>query len=666
MEMEIFKKFLVLLISIGFSSILLENPALSQEKSLNSIIEIEKSLEKEDLKDLERYQLLLQAIQIYKNEKAYEKLAKSSIQLFQTPATDPDADIQKKEILKEAVRYESEIQDSLIKGNLHLKLAAAYFNEQKFDSAIVAYTKAIDRFSSKDSLYIADGYFFRGQAEDYYGNMLQAMKDYQTARIIYQNLEDFEYVDFVNGGLAILFSKYGIYQEAEEIRNELIQKSINSENFSDAGIQFFNQSEDYRKQKKSEKRIKALLKADSLENISNSNPYFKTVLKFNISIYYGEMGDLTKAKEYFNEGEKAMSQVPELDQNSGSYLMAQTRLLLSEGKISSAIQSGEKLLRISKEASNMDHLSIAYQLLEEAYRKSGQPAKALDYLTAFKSYQDSIFEVNQANSFAYYQTLYETERKENELLSKSLEVENLKESSRRRNLIFGGTLLLLLGGSGFGFLAFQLKTSKKEKALQENFSRELLKTQEEERKRISKDLHDGLGQSLLLIKNKVALNQSENAGDMLDTAINELRSIARSLHPMQLEKLGLSKALEQMLEQIDRETQLFVTSEIEEVKGFLPKEKELQLYRIAQEGINNILKHSQAEGMKLELLKHNSRVELIIEDNGKGFDFSEKFNDFHSLGLKTLKERTAAISGTMKVNSEKGKGTKLSFLVYAN
>ena len=70
--------------------------------------------------------------------------------------------------------------------------------------------------------------------------------------------------------------------------------------------------------------------------------------------------------------------------------------------------------------------------------------------------------------------------------------------------------------------------------------------------------------------------------------------------------------------------------------------------------------------MKLELLKHNSHVELIIEDNGKGFDFSEKFNDFHSLGLKTLKERTAAISGTMKVNSEKGKGTKLSFLVYAN
>ncbi|HCB46259.1 MAG TPA: hypothetical protein DEP37_07520, partial [Algoriphagus sp.] len=107
MEMEIFKKFLVFLISIGFSSILLENPALSQEKSLNSIIEIEKSLEKEDLKDPERYQLLLQAIQIYNNEKAYEKLAKSSIQLFQTPATDPDADIQKKEILKEAVRYES-------------------------------------------------------------------------------------------------------------------------------------------------------------------------------------------------------------------------------------------------------------------------------------------------------------------------------------------------------------------------------------------------------------------------------------------------------------------------------------------------------------------------------------------------------------------------------
>ena len=133
---------------------------------------------------------------------------------------------------------------------------------------------------------------------------------------------------------------------------------------------------------------------------------------------------------------------------------------------------------------------------------------------------------------------------------------------------------------------------------------------------------------------------------------------------MQLEKLGLSKAAEHLLDQIDRETDIFVSSEIEEIRGMLKKDEELQLYRILQESINNVLKHSEASALRVLLKKISKGVELKIEDNGKGFDFSEKFNDFQSLGLKTLKERTASIQGSMKVSSEKGSGTSLSFIVY--
>jgi signal transduction histidine kinase len=133
---------------------------------------------------------------------------------------------------------------------------------------------------------------------------------------------------------------------------------------------------------------------------------------------------------------------------------------------------------------------------------------------------------------------------------------------------------------------------------------------------------------------------------------------------MQLEKLGLSKAAEHLLDQIDRETDIFVSTEIEELKGILRKEEELQLYRILQESINNVLKHSQASALRVMFNKVEKRVELRIEDNGKGFDFSEKLNDFQSLGLKTLKERIASINGSMKVTSEKGSGTSLSFIVY--
>ena len=103
---------------------------------------------------------------------------------------------------------------------------------------------------------------------------------------------------------------------------------------------------------------------------------------------------------------------------------------------------------------------------------------------------------------------------------------------------------------------------------------------------------------------------------------------------------------------------------MDEVSGKLDKEKELHLYRILQECLNNILKHAQASAIKVSLEVDEAFVQLRIEDNGKGFDFSEKFQDFQSLGLKTLKERTAAIQGVMKVSSEKGKGSQFTFKIF--
>jgi signal transduction histidine kinase len=166
-----------------------------------------------------------------------------------------------------------------------------------------------------------------------------------------------------------------------------------------------------------------------------------------------------------------------------------------------------------------------------------------------------------------------------------------------------------------------------------------------------------------MIKNKVRLNHDLPMGELLDTAINELRAMARSLHQIQLQKLGLAKVIKLLLNQIDRETELFVSSQIDELENSSDKITELQIYRIFQESINNILKHAEASAIQVSLRHSKTEIELIVSDNGKGFDFSEKYNDFQSLGLKTPKERTAAIQGTMKVTSEKGNGTVLSFSV---
>ena len=594
----------------------------------------------------------------------FDHLADLAIRLTNSPSPSVQMPELRKKILQRAITHEEKVSKSQARGNLHLKLAGAFYDLEQFDSAIVEYGEAIQKFSIKDSIYIADSYFFRGQARDYKGDLLGGMQDFQSARDIYLALDDREYVQYVDGGMAILFSKFAIYNEAEKIRNSLVSTYREAgDSFSEA-IQIYNQSEDFGKQGRYEDQLIYLLKADSLTPFTSRDYYAESMIKLSLSNYFGEQGNLSKQQEYFAKAQEMIQNVPEIATTNPVYLNAKAQLEYTKGNFLTANQLAQESLSAAKESKNMDHLIKAYLLLGKTHNELGQSAKALEIRENLTHYTDSIFAANQATTFAYYQTLYETERKEKEILTKTQEIESIKQNNNAKLVSIAIIVFVLIVVGVLIFLWKNLQHEKKNKEMQSRFSHELLKNQEAERVRISKDLHDGLGQSLLLIKNKVVLSKDNSTGELLDTAISELRSIARSLHPMQLEKLGFSKAAEHLLDQIDQETNIFVSSEIEEIKGVLKKEEELQLYRILQESINNVLKHSEASALRVMFARIEKGVELKIQDNGLGFDFSEKLNDFQSLGLKTLKERIAAINGSMKVNSEKGVGTSLSFIVY--
>lgn len=203
---------------------------------------------------------------------------------------------------------------------------------------------------------------------------------------------------------------------------------------------------------------------------------------------------------------------------------------------------------------------------------------------------------------------------------------------------------------------------KNKKILQEKFSQELLVSQEEERKRISKDLHDGLGQQLLLIKNKVVRSNDDEAKNLVETAIEEVRGISRDLHPFQLQELGITKAIEMTLSQIDENTTLFISSEIDNIDNIFDKRQEINIFRIVQESLSNIIKHANAEASKVTLKRNLNSIFLEIKDNGIGFDFSEKYQNIKSMGLKTLLERTKFLNGQMKVTSKKNQGTTIEFI----
>jgi len=224
---------------------------------------------------------------------------------------------------------------------------------------------------------------------------------------------------------------------------------------------------------------------------------------------------------------------------------------------------------------------------------------------------------------------------------------------------------------GIGFLIIILSIFYRQKTkaeynqkVQEKFTREIIEAQEEERKRISKGLHDGIGQNLLLIKNSLRLKKVVEMENMVSTTIEEVRTISRNLHPFQLEKFGLTKALESMIEELDQSfDNIIFTEEIDVIDGLFSKEQEINIYRIVQECINNIIKHANASAARLVIQKQIKNIEMTVLDNGKGFDLEKNKDIINSLGLKSIRERVKYLNGTVLFDSKVNRGTKITLLI---
>ena len=197
---------------------------------------------------------------------------------------------------------------------------------------------------------------------------------------------------------------------------------------------------------------------------------------------------------------------------------------------------------------------------------------------------------------------------------------------------------------------------KKQKNKQRQFSLQLIQSQEEERKRVSKELHDGIGQNLLLLKNSY-----KDQIPLMEATIEDLRNISRNMHPVQLEKLGFKKAVESIISEAKKNSNILFTYEIGDVDQFLTTSDQLNLYRIVQECISNILKHSQTTAAKIAIVKEGNKIITSIYDKGKGFNIKEALMQ-KTLGLNSITERVALMSGKLNITSN-DKGTFIEIIL---
>ncbi|WP_339695598.1 ATP-binding protein [uncultured Marixanthomonas sp.] len=566
-------------------------------------------------------------------------------------------------IIDGVLAHKYKIKDSFLLGGLYLKRGKANL-KLNVKEAIDDYAKAIDNFSTKDSIYIADAYLFSGQAYSNIGKFVAASDYYEKAYRFYEKRKEYEYMLHARQGIITMFSMNGFYDKAEKERKDLIETLKGLENKKYIITEYYNQAIDYQKTGNKELELTYLLKADSLLTITDKTQedYINRIdVNAKLAEYHISNHQLFKAKEYIETLDQWIGKAKQDRLAKISYNGAKAKYYHAMGLDNEALQFAKKQLLHAKAVGHEDDIMYSHLLLSNIYSETGQFKKSLENKNSYLNLRDSLYNKGTAQFLAYYQTLYETEKKEKKLVEKNTNIQLLeKDNENFKKIVFFSSLAVVLL-FGLILLYRNQRYLKSNKEVQEKFSQKLLVSQEIERKRISKDLHDGLGQRLLLIKNKIVANGDNDTKKMVDDAIDEVRSISRDLHPFQLQEMGITKAIEYTLTQIDENTTLFISSEIDNIDNLFTKEQEVNIYRIVQEALNNILKHAKAEASKVTVKKLTGNIIISVKDNGVGFDFTEKYQNIKSLGLKTLLERTRFLNGQMKVKSIKNNGTIIIF-----
>ncbi|MEY3243452.1 MAG: hypothetical protein RIR11_4891 [Bacteroidota bacterium] len=480
-------------------------------------------------------------------------------------------------------------------------------------------------------------------------------------------------------GVGAIYYKLGSFEKASEMMGEAI-KTMEATKFDlNLGAAYANQARILRKNG---------LKYEAMAELQGNDPVIyrdSAQMNFQKGLENASKGlEFAKKKQNPSEMVAMTLTVADLKNNLGDYktalrmvkeiqpmvkkvawpqFLANYHLTLSQsqrnlGLIAEAEQNAEAGYDIVKKNKGAGDMGIYEEELYKVYKANGKTQLALEMLEIIQKRQKQKQEESVQKAIVDAETKYKTAEKEKEILE--LAIANEKISKQRNYTIMGGLLLGI-----FGFWGYRFNKVKKDRNDKMAFAEALIFAQEEERKRIGRDLHDGIGQTLLLIKKQMDNNIGATLENkqMISDTLNEVRSISQDLHPFQLDKFGLTATINDMVLKIEQSTDLFITREIDDIDGMLDQKSEIHLYRTIQEALSNIIKHAGASAAKISMHNKADKILVSILDNGKGFDLELAVLTSKSLGIRTMHERISAIGGKLKIEKGETSGTQVNIIL---
>lgn len=386
-----------------------------------------------------------------------------------------------------------------------------------------------------------------------------------------------------------------------------------------------------------------------------------------------QVGTRTKLQAYDN-ARKAIEishSAPSNEYDVARYYIIAGKALVQLQMPDDAVRYLDTGLAISIRIKHRENIRDAYLLMSEAFSQKDDLETAFYFLQLHNSLNDSILNEENLRTIAEMKARYQLEQKDRDLAQ--LQQQEI-EDAKNRKLIIGLIAFSLI----IIFLVYNRYRLKQKNQLQLTINQQqndmfqgILSAQEKERQRIAGDLHDGLGSLLSTAKLQLQLmgnselspeqkKHYEAAVDVVNRSSQDLRSISHSIMPAPLKKLGLIAALESVLAGLNVATQIQFQLQSHNMGARIEEEKELALYNITMELINNAAKHSAAKNVMIQFVRHENNLSLTIEDDGKGFDPKKSVA---GIGLSNIRKRVDYFKGHLEIDSKPGGPTTISIEV---
>jgi two-component system, NarL family, sensor kinase len=389
---------------------------------------------------------------------------------------------------------------------------------------------------------------------------------------------------------------------------------------------------------------------------------------------YSMKNDYDKAIPYYEKAMKIRTEMGDFYGIGLSSLNIGDSYLI-KGNFEKGIEYLNKSADIFKQLKNYVNLKQSYEKLAVAYEDKKDYLTSLKYHQLYAQLKDSVYSQENAQQMAEMKVRFDTEEKEiqNLRLSNENAEKDLMLARRNNIILIVASILGLVLVSAF-FINQRNKLKQKQRLgaellrQQELRNRAIIEAEEKERRRIARDLHDGIGQLLSAAKlnlsslesgvkqNMASPEMIKNAIDLVDDSVREVRSVSHNMMPGALIKSGLATAVGDLVSKISDTRDLKVNLEIIDFTERLEETKEIVLYRVIQELLNNAIKHSGASEINLQIVKHETELSIMLEDNGKGFDTSI-LNSEKGMGLNNIISRISFLNGQVDFDSAPGKGT---------